>query len=80
MGEREPVQRSQTSPKAAPPSRSAIAGAPGRALALQRLVGNRAAARVLSRWAAHPDKEKKGVMVPDSAAEDYNRFNPPQNA
>ncbi len=43
------------------------------AIALQRAVGNRAAARLLSRWAAHPDKEKKGVLMTD----EYNRFNPP---
>jgi hypothetical protein len=49
------------------------------ALALQRAVGNRAATRVLSRWAAHPDKDKKGVLVPDVVAEGYIRFNPPKN-
>lgn len=53
---------------------------PERAQALQRLAGNRAAARILARWVKHPDPEKKGVMVPDVAAEDYERFNPPQNA
>jgi len=79
MRERE-QQPAAEAPKRRAPSRLSVAGAPGRALALQRLAGNRAAARVLSRWAVHPDKEKKGVMVPDSAAEDYNRFNPPQNA
>jgi hypothetical protein len=52
---------------------------PERALALQRLAGNRAAARILARWVKHPDPDKKGVMVPDVAAEDYARFNPPQN-
>ena len=52
---------------------------PQRALALQRLAGNRAAARVLARWVKHPDPDKKGVMVPDVAAEDHARFNPPQN-
>jgi hypothetical protein len=50
-----------------------------RALALQRSAGNRAAGRVLSRWAAHPDKEQKGVMVADSSAAEYTRFNPPKN-
>jgi hypothetical protein len=49
------------------------------ALALQRAVGNRAATRVLSRWAAHPDKDKKGVLVPDVVAEGYIHFNPPKN-
>jgi hypothetical protein len=50
-----------------------------RAAALQRAVGNRAAARVLARWVKHPDADKKGVMVPDVVAEDFARFNPPQN-
>jgi hypothetical protein len=67
-------------PVAARPAPSAPRSGPvARALALQRLAGNRAAARVLARWTAHPDAEKKGVMVPDAAAEDYTRFNPPQN-
>jgi hypothetical protein len=58
----------------APVSRhSAVAGA----IALQRAVGNRAAAQVLQRWAAHPDKDKKGVLMPDEMAAQYNRFNPP---
>jgi hypothetical protein len=50
---------------------------PAQALALQRAVGNRAAARVLSRWAAHPDKDKKGVLMPDAMAGEFVRFNPP---
>jgi hypothetical protein len=50
------------------------------ALALQRAVGNRAATRVLARWAAHPDKDKKGVLVPDVVAEGYIHFNPPKNS
>jgi hypothetical protein len=54
-------------------------GPPARALALQRAAGNRAARRVLSRWTKHPDPEQKGVMVPDSSAEEYGRFNPPKN-
>jgi hypothetical protein len=49
------------------------------AIALQRAVGNRAAARVLARWTRHPDQEKKGVMVPDVVASEYDRFNPPKN-
>jgi len=60
------------------PSRSPQ-GPPARALALQRAAGNRAARRVLSRWTKHPDPEQKGVMVPDSSAEEYGRFNPPKN-
>jgi hypothetical protein len=58
--------------------------APGRqspavasALALQRAVGNRAATKVLQRWAAHPDKDKKGVFMPDAMAAEFTRFNPP---
>jgi hypothetical protein len=50
-----------------------------RALALQRSAGNKAAGRVLARWAVHPDKEQKGVMVPDSSAAEYTHFNPPKN-
>jgi hypothetical protein len=50
-----------------------------RALALQRKVGNRATGRVLARWIKHPDPEQKGVMVPDSSAEEFTRFNPPKN-
>jgi hypothetical protein len=50
-----------------------------RALALQRAVGNKAAGRMLARWAVHPDKEQKGVMVPDSSAAEYTHFNPPKN-
>jgi hypothetical protein len=66
------------------PSASAVrARAPqgprARALALQRAAGNRAARRVLSRWVKHPDPEQKGVMVPDTSAEEYGRFNPPKN-
>jgi hypothetical protein len=47
------------------------------ALALQRAVGNRAATQVLQRWAAHPDKDKKGVLMTDGVAADFTRFNPP---
>jgi hypothetical protein len=58
------------------PMRSAGA-TPAQAIALQRMAGNRAATRTLSRWAAHPDKDKKGVLMTDAAAGDYQRFNPP---
>jgi hypothetical protein len=65
------------------PSRAPAPGKPttmaARAMALQRAAGNRAAGRVLSRWAAHPDKEQKGVMVADSSAAEYTHFNPPKN-
>jgi hypothetical protein len=66
---------------AAAPARTSAGAATGplvsRAIALQRAVGNRAATRVLSRWAAHPDKDKKGVLMTDGMAGEYNRFNPP---
>jgi hypothetical protein len=73
----------QTSPPveraAAPAAARTPAGPRARALALQRAAGNRAARRVLSRWIKHPDPEQKGVMVPDSSAEEFTRANPPKN-
>jgi hypothetical protein len=63
-----------TRPAAAKPTTVAA-----RALALQRSAGNKAAGRMLARWAVHPDKEQKGVMVPDSSAAEYTHFNPPKN-
>jgi hypothetical protein len=48
-----------------------------KALALQRAAGNRAASRVLSRWAPHPDKDKKGQFMTDRMAAEWNRLNPP---
>ena len=80
MRERTPSQRDPATARPAQPRGAVGAGAAARALALQRVAGNRAAGRVLTRWAKHPDAEKKGVMVPDSAATEYERFNPPQNA
>lgn len=71
-----PEQRHGTAAAAPAVARRTAASAP---LALQRAVGNRAAGRLLARWIKHPDVEKKGVMVPDVVAEDYNRFNPPKN-
>ena len=53
---------------------------PAQALALQRLAGNRATTATLARWTAHPDPAKKGVMVPDSVAAEFLRFNPPKNS
>jgi hypothetical protein len=52
---------------------------PAQALELQRAGGNRQATRVLLRWTAHPDKDKKGVLMTDAMATDYGRFNPPLN-
>ena len=60
-------------------SAPAAATAPARVPTLSRAIGNRATARLLARWAKHPDAEQKGMMVPDSVAEDFVRFNPPQN-
>ena len=54
-------------------------GPRAQAIALQRAAGNRAARRVLSRWVKHPDPEQKGVMVPDSSADEFMRSNPPKN-
>jgi hypothetical protein len=64
------------------PARSArrSASAAAQALTLQRLIGNRAASRLLARWIKHPDPDQKGVMVEDVVAADYVRFNPPKNA
>jgi hypothetical protein len=61
------------------PVRSGSSSPQAQALALQRLAGNRATANQLARWAAHPDPEKKGVIVPDVVAADFLRFNPPKN-
>jgi hypothetical protein len=58
----------------------ALRPGPAGLLALQRLAGNRAASRVLARWSKHPDAEKKGVMVPDVVAAEFEHFNPPKNA
>jgi hypothetical protein len=71
----EPGPKPAESPRVAAP----IARHPATAdaLALQRAVGNRAATKVLQRWAAHPDKDKKGVLMPDGVAADFTRFNPP---
>ena len=59
--------------------RSAPAPATAPARTLSRAIGNRATARLLARWTKHPDAEQKGMMVPDSVAEDFVRYNPPQN-
>jgi hypothetical protein len=58
------------SPRSAGPS-------PAEALALQHAVGNHAAARVLGRWAKHPDEKEKGKLVADGTAADYLNFNFP---
>jgi len=67
------------SPDAARPGAPVRSAGPSasQALALQRAAGNRATMRALSRWAAHPDKDKKGVLMPDAAATEFLRFNPP---
>jgi hypothetical protein len=78
------AERTHTPGPGAKPAESSRAAAPiarhpatAGALALQRAVGNRAATQVLQRWAAHPDKDKKGVLMPDGVAADFTRFNPP---
>ena len=58
------------------PARQAGAS-PAQALELQRAVGNRAATKVLSRWAAHPDPKEKGKLLSDGMLSEYNRFNLP---
>jgi hypothetical protein len=78
MHERE-TQSSRPAERTAPAAARTPKGPQARALALQRTAGNRVAGRVLSRWVKHPDAEQKGVMVPDSTAEEFTRFNPPKN-
>jgi hypothetical protein len=68
------------SPEASRADRPPASAPAVRSLALQRLAGNRAAARVLARWTKHPDPEQKGVMVPDVVATELSRLNPPTNA
>lgn len=73
---RETPQRPTSAQQAGRPAR--LPGpSPAGALALQRAAGNRAAARVLSRWSAHPDKDKKGQFMSDAMAASWNKFNPP---
>jgi hypothetical protein len=79
---RDPAAPAPRTREAAPASRSGApvrvaAPAPAQALALQRAAGNRAAARVLSRWSAHPDQDKKGVLMADETAAAFVRLNPP---
>jgi hypothetical protein len=83
MGERAhdaDIERRAAAPprprSATPPAKVGDSVAAG-ALALQRAAGNRAATRALTRWAAHPDKDKKGVLMPDAMAAEFLRFNPP---
>jgi hypothetical protein len=80
VGERGPEALPTAKASAASPLALGRGPAPAQALALQRLAGNRAAARVLARWTKHPDAEKKGVMVPDVVAVEFEHFNPPKNA
>lgn len=70
--QRRPTSAQQPARPAGPPSPS-----PAGVLALQRAAGNRAAARVLARWSAHPDKDKKGQFMSDAMAASWNKFNPP---
>jgi hypothetical protein len=79
MAERTRPQTPSATPAASPRPDVLVARHPATegALALQRAVGNRAATQVLQRWAAHPDKDKKGVLMPDEMAAELSRFNPP---
>jgi hypothetical protein len=79
MAERTQIETPGATPAQSPRVAAPIARHPGAAgaLALQRAVGNRAATQVLQRWAAHPDKDKKGVLMPDEVAADFTRFTPP---
>jgi len=61
----------------APTGRPAVPPLAAGALALQRAAGNRAARQAVARWAAHPDQDKKGVLMPDPMAQEFVRFNPP---
>jgi hypothetical protein len=74
---RETSHRPRSGQEPAPPTRLPGSPSAARALALQRAAGNRAAARVLSRWSAHPDKDKKGQFMTDEMATSWNKFNPP---
>jgi hypothetical protein len=79
MAERTRSQASQSASSSrshddrGPSQSSQVAGV----IALQRAAGNRATTQVLQRWAAHPDKDKKGVFMPDAMAAEFTRFNPP---
>jgi hypothetical protein len=79
MAERTRTEAPGTTPAASSRTQVPIARHPATAgaIALQRAVGNRAATQVLARWAAHPDKDKKGVLMPDEMAAEFSRFNPP---
>lgn len=79
MAERTHTETPSPKPAQSPRPDAPIARHPATAgaLALQRAVGNRAATQVLQRWAAHPDKDKKGVLMPDAMASELDRFNPP---
>jgi hypothetical protein len=76
-----PAERPPAPPARALPGARARNGgpSPARALTVQRSAGNRAAGRILARWVKHPDPKQKGVVVPDSTAEEFTRFNPPKN-
>ena len=66
-------------PRAATPGGPKVARTQAQvALNLQQAAGNRAAARMLSRFKAHPDPEHKEEMVPDVAWEGIMKFAPPK--
>jgi hypothetical protein len=89
--ERQPAESKRRDAPATPKPASWIASgnrsggrvltpSPAQTIALQQAAGNRAATRALARWAAHPDKDKKGELMPDEVAAEYERFNPPKNS
>lgn len=76
--ERQPPRREPSAEtRAVTPARQSLDRSAESVIALQRAVGNRATARALARWAAHPDKDKKGQFMTDGMAEEWSRFNPP---
>jgi hypothetical protein len=79
MAERTRSQASQSASSSRSPGERGPSQSPQVAgvIALQRAAGNRATTQVLQRWAAHPDKDKKGVFMPDAMAAEFTRFNPP---
>lgn len=79
MSDHERTEQSQRpAPASAPRAATRVTGPKqAQVLRLQRAAGNRAVARELQRWAAHPDKEKKGQFMTDQMAADWDRFNPP---
>ena len=76
--QRQPPQRERSAAvRTVTPAGQTLDRSVASVIALQRAAGNRATARALARWAAHPDKDKKGQFMTDGMAEEWSRFNPP---